>query len=353
MKLKTGELFTIFSILDSYTALSKAFTSEYKEYVRLYSKGDGKLYFIANNCEDLKIIQTTTIDIDTKIDKLYTVSELSNIVKNVMNYVEVELIDDIIYFEDGKFTLFVIDSMNEDKKEELFNIQKYEVDKKFNVDSDLEEELKDIFLLLNLKSQGASNSYFYKDGRLYFNFNELYIRKDSILNFIITDIISLRMISKILLKNKGSLVNYGTVNSKLVLDSNDFYIESSVFVEDENSVNYLTSYFDKIVDEKQIKMKLEFVNFVSAINTFDSESTVTFKDDEVFISSKFRKNVANFKIENIESEFIISTDILYKVLSYIIKFKNVNSLDFKLISINDNKFLEFNYGTIKIITEVV
>jgi hypothetical protein len=353
VKIKTGELFSMFSILDGYIALSKAFTNEYLNYVRFYSKGDGKLYLIVNNSEDLKIVQNTDIEQDAVIDKLYQISELSNIIKNVMNYTEIELIDDIIYFEDGKFTLFVVDNMDEGKRDSLFNIQKYDVDKKFTIDDDLEEELKDIFSILNLKSSGAGNSYFYKNGCLYFNFNELYIRKDSILNFIITDIISLRMISKILLKHKGSLVNYGTVDSKLVLQSDKFYVESSVFIEDENSVNYLTGYFDKIVETKTINMKLEFANFVNAVFAFDPESTLTFQNDEVFLCSSYRKSVADFKMEDINNEFIISSSVIYKILSYIIKSKGINSLIFRLIRINDNKFLEFDHDGVKILTEVI
>jgi hypothetical protein len=353
MKLKTNELINIFNILDGFLILSKAFTDTYKEYVRLFSNGDGKLYFISNNCEDFKIIQNVDIDRDIQIDKIYLINEMSNIIKNSVNYSELELIDDIIYFVDGKFTLFVINSIDEEKKEQLFNINKHNVEKHFIVDGDLEDEIKDIFMLLNLKSTGGGNSYFYKDGSLFFNFNALYVKKESIISFIITDILSLRLISRILLKYKGSMIKYDNVNQKLIMNSDSFYLETSIFNEDTNSINYLTHCFENIEEENTINLKMEFANFVNAINTFDPESTLTFKNEEVIISSVHRKHVANFNIENINTEFIISTEILFKILSYIIKFKNINTLIFKLIRIKDNKFLQFEHENIKILTEII
>jgi hypothetical protein len=356
MKIKTQEFLNAMSTLNEFHSMSNFFINEYKNFVRLYSNGSGLLYLIVNNCVDMKIIQQVKIEDGVILDKIYVISELVTIIKNISNYLEFNLDNNVIYFDDGKFLLFTIEL--EDKKEELFNIDKLEAEKQFGVDSDIEDEISSIFSILKLKSDSkeAHNSYFYKNGGLFFNFKQIYIRKKSILSFIITDIFSLRIISSILLRNKGKIINYkiDIQLNKLILYSEDFYIESSIFIEDENSMNYLESYFTNIKKKYDVKFKLEFFNFLNAANSFDDESILRFEDNKILVNSTMKQLIGEFNIESINDNFFIITKILYKLFEYVFKKnKNMNEINFSVVESNSSKFIYFNFDGIDLITEIV
>lgn len=352
MKINTNDIFNICNVLNVFQTLSKFFQNEYKNFCRFYSNGDGNLYVIANNYEDMKIIQKIGIEIGVEINKIYIIGEIYNIVKNIINYSTFELQDNLIYFDDGRFSLISID-LSDTKIDEIYSLDKIEIlDKSFGVDNDLESELKNIFNILTLKSD-TINSYFYNDSNLFFNFKHIYVKKRSDLKFMITDIFSLKMLSIILLRNKGATVKYGVVNNKLVFNSEDFYIETSVFTEDKNTMNYLGNYFNSKKDISKISLKLEFFNFVEAINYFDDESTIIFDNHKIYVNSAYKKFIAEFNFTEFPDSFIISTDTFYKLLSYVKKYNTEDSINFKIIDSNGSKFVYFNINDTELISEVI
>lgn len=359
MLIKTSEFYNAVSAINTFHSLSKFFSTTYKEYVRMYSIGDGKLYLIVNNCEDIKLIQYINIDTDIYIDKLYRIFDMNNFIKNILNYSTFyfDIENNKIVFDDGVFILLQ-GQLSDDIVEDIFTLNKLNTTNNFIVDNNIEKELNDIFSILTLKAadKDSHNSFFYSNNNLFFNFKYIYVKKQSIMSFIITDIYSLRMISILLLNNKKKNVNYGIVNNKLIFESDTFYLETNIYLEDINTKNYLESYFDEIVDIKDIEIKLEFFNFVNAINIYDDDSVIVFRNDIIFINSSKQKNIGFFKISplNIDFDITISTDVLYKILNYYLKSSNIDSLKFKIVSTKQTKFVYFKTeSNVEILTEVI
>lgn len=358
MILKTLKFNKILKILNIFSTLSKVFVSEMSRFVRVYSSGGGKLYFIVNNETDLRIIQNVDIEKDIEIDSVYLISELSNIVENVLNYEDLKLEDDIIYFDDGKFSLMKI-NLPQDKIDQVFYLDMEETDNSFVVDTEIEKEIKDLFSILKLKAETV-NSYFYDEGQLYFifpDYSTIYIKKNSLLSFMITDMFSLRMISVILLKNLGKRVNYTSNNENLIIDSDDFYLETKIYKYDKNAVSYLKQYFEDLKIINEVTLKLEFFNFVNAINSFDEDSILNFSENSITVNSKmvnyqYRKFLGEFNFKENDKKFVISTKILFKILSYAIKNIKDDEISFKLLKIKNNDFIYFNINDVEILTEI-
>ena len=341
MKIKTHEFYEVINIVNTFSILSKFFQNEYKRFLRLCSFGDGKLYIIVNNNEDMKLIQTINIETEYIIDKIYDINDIYTFVKNILNYTDFlfDVDNDKIIFEDGEFSLINI-PLSKDLIEDIFNIDRKPTNNNFVVDDVMTKEIKDIFSILGLKSNYA-NSFFYRDSNLFFNFRDLYIKKKSSLSFVVTDICSLRMISELLLINKDKEIKYGTNDNRLVFDSENFYLETYVYIEDERTKNYLSSYFEDKQILKEVDIKFEFSNFINAIYSIDKESTIVFKYDKVLINSAERKNIGQFTIENTDEYFSINTNILGKILNYYIKNSQEKSLNLKIVECKNDRYLYF------------
>lgn len=360
MKIKTDKLLKIFKIFNSFVKIYGFFVSDYMNFVRLYSNNDKKIYCVVNNATDTKLIYSIDIDIEIEFDEIYMISEIYNILNNILHYSYFTLHDDKIFFgDDGFFTLSNID-LPEEKIEKLYSIdtsinEKYfEYD--FIVDDDITSEITDIFnILTQLKSTGI-NTYFYKDDSLVFNFKDILVKKNTILSFMITDIVSLKIISMILLNSSGNRINYYRHDGYLVLKSDDFYIITKICDNTNDEQNlFLYNYFSKLEDNVQdiLKLKLEFYNFVNIVSIFDNDSTIVINDNKAYIESKYKNYIGEFILEDLNIDFIVFTSILSKILDFLIKNKKIDSINFKIISIYNSKFLHFKNETIDILTEII
>jgi len=352
MIINTLKLLTALNLADTFLKLSKFFPSPHKGLIRTYSNGDGKLYLIMNNAEDMKVCQNIDIDPGEKIDTVYSIVEFYNIVKNVINYSTLELKDDLIIFPDGHFTLVSI-NFPEEKKNELFNLNfTSKFDSEFSVTEDVIGELRNVFRVLTLKSD-RRNSYFHTGKDLFFNFSDIFVKRSSTLSFLVTDIFSLRLISLFLLKNKGAEIKYSISDDTLTLASDNFILESIVFEEDQDIKNYLQYYFETFKSIDELKIKLEFFNFISAVNYFDPEASLLFGNGKVLVQSRYQKFKAEFST-NIDSSFIIGVGILFKIFDYIMKNNDDNFITFHIGSIGDKgRFIQFNTTETNIITEII
>lgn len=351
MIINTIKLYEALKNADVFLKLSKFFPSPHKELIRVFSNGDGKLNLIMNNDEDMKVCQILDIDVGETVDKMYSIVLFFNIIKNVINYSTIELKDDLITFTDGIFSLVDI-NFPEQKKEEMFNLNfKENINDSFEVTEDVVNELRNIFRLLTLKSD-RKNSYFSNNNDLYFNFSDIFIKKNSTLSFLVTDIFSLRIISQFLLKNKNSNIYYKIEDDLLILKTDNFYLETLVFKEDEEIRDYLKYYFESFNKINELKIKLEFFNFVSATFFFDENASIVFGGGKITIQSRYQKFKAEFKTDITES-FIVGVNVLYKILDFIIKNNEDNYINFNIGTIDSGRFISFESGETKILTEII
>ena len=166
-------------------------------------------------------------------------------------------------------------------------------------------------------------------------------------------IFSLKMLSIILLRNKGATVKYGIIDDRLIFNSENFYIETNVFVEDKNTMNYLGNYFNVKKDISEISLKLEFFNFVETVNYFDDESTIIFDNHKIYVNSTYKKFIAEFNFTEFPDSFIISTDTFYKLLSYVKKYNTKDTINFKIINSNNSKFIYFDVNKVQLMSEII
>ena len=368
INIETLELQRSMIIIDKFNKMSSFYTQEFKNYVRFLSQGDGVLYLIVNNTGDTKIILNIGVEEGIKIDKIYIIGELYNVIKNMINYSVITLEDNIIYFPDGKFSLMPIE-LSQTRRDLIFGLNdaSLEYSERFIINDDTESEIKDIFKLLDLRSNSSTESYFFKDDYIYFNFRNIYVKKKSDLKFLVTDLFSLRMISIILLKNKYKEVFYEILEGKIYLKSDDFYFETRIFEEKQNTVDFVGKYFnfkkEKILEKgedgivEELNINVEFFNFIEAVVSYDNESVVVFSDEKkVFIQSRYQDFVANFNIKKYDGNtFVISTENLHKILKYIMNEIKPENLKFKTINVNKSTFIFFDCEDkkLEIISEIM
>lgn len=355
IRIKVREFLSVMSSVDSFVTLSRGYETPFKNYLRMFSNGDNKLKIIVNNCTCMKLIETIECeDFDNIFDKIFLISDVSLFIKNLINYSFIDVENDVLYYDDGKYFLTSI-TLDDEKKNEIYNINKIDgCNNKFGVDSEIEDEIKSIFNVLKMRSD-THNYYFYRGGNLYFNFRDCYVKKNSILSFILTDIVSLRMIGDLLLKNKGKIISYKVEDDKLILYCDNFYFESNVALDDENANNYLESFFVDIKKLNTVKFKLEFYNTLNAVYTFDrnAPATVSIDDDKITFMQE-GKTIGEFIIENVNDQIMINSSVLYKIFEYMIKNdKNISDLNIDIIEVNNCRFFYFKVNKVEIITEVI
>jgi hypothetical protein len=358
--LKAEDLNRVLDIISNFYGQSSFMNNAYKNYVRLFSEGNGLLHLVVNN-HDLKIIQYIDIEHDISINKIYLIPELTNIIPKLKSYDYFIIENDQVIFEDGRISLISIQLENEEIEGNYSINVPFDSDTEFVVDEHLNKEIDKIFKVIDLKkktekNKNSRNSYFSDEDTLYFDFADVRILKPSFFNYINSDIFSLKIVALMFKYSENQNIQMKKTDNKFYLNANLFFIQGHQLKIDNVDKQMMKKLFN---DEKKtlmnIKSKLELLYFVDVVAGYDSSSNLIFSKGKVKVDSVNKEFIAEFNIEDmdVDKEFIISTEVFAKILKFAVSYSKISQLEWNIIERMGSKFLELESGDAVVLSEVL
>lgn len=358
---KTKEILPIMEVINEFYKLYKDIINHnYNVFFRVYSNNDNKFIMVVNNL-DIKIKFELPIEEEIKIDKIYHILEFYGIIKCMSVYEEMVLDFEKNYIKfntDAEFLLKQVD-IDDKEKNEIFSLKELstsENKEEININESLLDEFKIIKKIIDLKNQHFPNYYFYKDESMIFNLFDIYVKKDNTLININSDVVGFKFLTYLLDKKISENIIHFDVNDKFILKSDKYYVEGKKYKFDNNEKqNFIIKFFnEEFNNSREIKIKLEFYNFINVILNMEKNSCVVFDNGTVRIQSADEELDASFKTD-FEGFFIVKTSILSKIFNFMMSTFSNNFNEFKLVfgESNNGKWLKIELPNVTLLTEII